>query len=91
MLAEGIHTFAHVSAAQTSITTSVPWSLHRLSTPLCTIVASSLCFFLISIICTGVFRLYFHPLAKFPGSKLAAATYLYDFFYTARVTLDHPW
>ncbi|KAJ9151284.1 Trichodiene oxygenase [Pleurostoma richardsiae] len=38
-----------------------------------------------------MYRLYFHPLAKFPGPKLAAASFLYEFYYDAILPGRYTW
>lgn len=33
------------------------------------------------LVCTWVYNLYFHPLAGYPGPRIAAASGLYEFYY----------
>ena len=58
-------------------------SSHKIS-----IVALS---FLAYFVCEVVFRLYFSPVAKFPGPRLAAASFWYEFYYDVVLGGRYTW
>lgn len=41
----------------------------------------AVCLSIVWTIAILLHRLFFHPLAKFPGPKVAAATFWYEFYY----------
>lgn len=45
------------------------------------LVVWSIGIFLVHLAVKSIYRLYFHPLSKFPGPKLAAITSGYEFYF----------
>lgn len=46
-------------------------------------------FFLTFMSCQAIYRLYFHPLRRFPGPRLAAMTTLHKFYF--KIIRDGDW